>query len=115
MMLEYFKPRMFAELVSAPVDLTGKIVELSILEISESESLEKLVSWKDDEWVKNWLDMQPAIGEEDLRPYFYFARTTLENRYEMSKMKLSKMANDVLKNLTAGTDSIKVLVIKLKK
>lgn len=105
MMLEYFKPRMFAELVSAPVDLTGKIVELSILENKESESLEKLVSWKDDEWVKNWLDMQPAIGEEDLRPYFYFARTTLENRYEMSKMKLSKMANDVLKNLTAGTDS----------
>lgn len=105
MMLEYFKPRMFAELVSAPVDLAGKIIELSTLENKESESLEKLVSWKDDEWVKAWLDMQPAIGEEDLRPYFYFARTTLDNRYEMSKMKLSKIANDVLRNLTAGTDS----------
>ncbi|MFL2119855.1 P-loop NTPase fold protein [Marinilactibacillus psychrotolerans] len=105
MMLEYFKPRMFAELVSAPVDLAGKIIELSTLENKESESLEKLVSWKDDEWVKAWLDMQPAIGEEDLRPYFYFARTTLDNRYEMSKMKLSKIANDVLRNLIAGTDS----------
>jgi len=105
MMLEYFKPRMFAELVSAPVDLTGKIIELSTLENKESESLEKLASWKDDEWVKAWLEMQPAIGEEDLRPYFYFARTTLDNRYEMSKMKLSKIANDVLRNLTAGTDS----------
>ena len=105
MMLEYFKPRMFAELVSAPVDLTGKIIELSTLENKESESLEKLASWKDDEWVKSWLEMQPAIGEEDLRPYFYFARTTLDNRYEMSKMKLSKIANDVLRNLTAGTDS----------
>lgn len=105
MMLEYFKPRMFAELVSAPVDLTGKIIELSTLENKESESLEKLASWKDDEWVKSWLEMQPAIGEEDLHPYFYFARTTLDNRYEMSKMKLSKIANDVLRNLTAGTDS----------
>jgi hypothetical protein len=105
MMLEYFKPRMFAELVSAPVDLAGKIIDLSTLENKESESLEKLASWKDDEWVKAWLDMQPAIGEEDLRPYFYFARTTLDNRYEMSKMKLSKIANDVLRNLTAGTDS----------
>ena len=105
MMLEYFKPRMFAELVSAPVDLTGKIIELSTLENKESETLEKLASWKDDEWVKAWLEMQPAIGEEDLRPYFYFARTTLDNRYEMSKMKLSKIANDVLRNLTAGTDS----------
>lgn len=105
MMLEYFKPRMFAELVSAPVDLTGKIIELSTLENKESESLEKLASWKDDEWVKSWLELQPAIGEEDLRPYFYFARTTLDNRYEMSKMKLSKIANDVLRNLTAGTDS----------
>ena len=105
MMLEYFKPRMFAELVSAPVDLTGKIVELSMLENKGIEHLDKLTSWKDDEWIKNWLEMQPAIGEEDLRPYFYFARTTLENRYEMSKMKLSKIANDVLRNLTAGTES----------
>lgn len=105
MMLEYFKPRMFAELVSAPIDLTGKIVELSMLENEESESLEKLVSWKDDAWVKNWLVMQPAIGEEDLRAYFYFSRTTLEKRYEMSKMKLSKIANDVLRNLSAGTES----------
>jgi predicted KAP-like P-loop ATPase len=113
MMLEYFKPRMFAELVSAPVDLTGKIIELSTLENKESESLEKLASWKDDEWVKSWLEMQPAIGEEDLRPYFYFARTTLDNRYEMSKMKLSKIANDVLRNLTVN-DIMKVNHFNMK-
>ena len=105
MLLEYFKPRMFAELVSAPVDLTGKIVELSMLESNETESLEKLASWKDDDWVKNWLNMKPYIGEVDLRPYFYFARTSLDNRYEMAKMKLSKIANDVLKSLISGSDS----------
>jgi predicted KAP-like P-loop ATPase len=105
MMLEYFKPRMFAELVSAPVDLVGKIEELFMLENMETESLEKLISWKDDEWVKKWLKMEPKIGEEDLRPYFYFSRTTLDNSYEMSKMKLSRVANDVLRSLTAGTES----------
>lgn len=105
MMLEYFKPRMFSELVIAPIDLTGKIMELSMLENNESESLEILGKWKDDDWVKNWLGMEPAIGDEDLRPYFYFARTTLDNRYEMAKMKISKIANDVLRNLTAGSES----------
>ena len=105
MLLEYFKPRMFAELVSAPIDLTGKIVELSALENNETESLEKLASWKDDDWVINWLNMEPYIGNEDLRPYFYFARTSLDNRYEMPKMKLSKVANEVLKKLLSGSES----------
>jgi len=105
MLLEYFKPRMFAELVSAPVDLTGKIVELSALENNEAESLEVLASWKDDDWIKSWLNMEPYIGNEDLRPYFYFARTSLDNRYEMPKMKLSKVANEVLKKLISGSES----------
>jgi len=105
MLLEYIKPRMFAELVSAPVDLTGKIVELSALENNEAESLEVLASWKDDDWIKSWLNMEPYIGNEDLRPYFYFARTSLDNRYEMPKMKLSKVANEVLKKLISGSES----------
>ncbi len=105
MMLEYFKPGMFAELVSAPIDLTGKIVELSMLENGEIESLDRLVTWKDDNWVNNWLNMEPSIGEEDLRPYFYFARTTLDNRYEMPKTKMSRIANDVLRNLTSESES----------
>ncbi|HHX67668.1 MAG TPA: NTPase [Gallicola sp.] len=105
MMLEYFKSGMFAELVSAPIDLTGKIVELSMLEKGEIESLDRLVAWKDDDWVNNWLNMEPSIGNEDLRPYFYFARTTLDNRYEMPKTKMSRIANDVLRNLTSESES----------
>lgn len=105
MMLEYFKPRMFAELVGAPIDLSGRIEELNFFENDKIDSLEILKTWKDDQWVMNWVIMEPSIGQVDLRPYFYFARTTLENRYDMAKTKLSKTANEVLKNLQAGSES----------
>lgn len=105
MMLEYFKIRMFAELVKAPIDLAGKIEELNLFENNELDSLEILKSWKDDPWVLKWIEIEPAIGQIDLRSYFYFARTTLENRYEMAKTKLSKTASEVLNNLLAGSQS----------
>ncbi len=105
MMLEYFKRRMFAELVKAPIDLSGRIEELNLFESNQLDSLEILKSWKDDPWILNWIDIEPSIGHIDLRPYFYFARTTLDNRYEMAKTKLSKTGSQVLKNLAAGSES----------
>jgi predicted KAP-like P-loop ATPase len=105
MMLEYFKIRMFAELVKAPIDLAGRIEELKLFESNQLDSLEVLKAWKDDPWILNWIDIEPSIGQIDLRPYFYFARTTLDNRYEMAKTKLSKTSSEVLKNLLAGSES----------
>ena len=60
--------------------------------------------WKDDNWVKTWIAKEPLIGSEDLRPYFYFARSVLDKQYD-GTTKLSKVAQDVLKNLLAGTES----------
>ena len=105
MMLEYFKIRMFAELVKAPIDLAGRIEELKLFESNQLDSSEVLKAWKDDPWILNWIDIEPSIGQIDLRPYFYFARTTLDNRYEMAKTKLSKTSSEVLKNLLAGSES----------
>lgn len=105
MMLEYFKIRMFSELVKAPIDLDGRIEELNLFESNQLDSLEVLKAWKDDLWILRWIDIEPSIGQLDLRPYFYFSRTTLDNRYEMAKTKLSKTGNDVMKNLMAGSDS----------
>lgn len=105
MMLEYFKIRMFAELVKAPIDLAGRIEELNLFESNQLDSLDVLKPWKDDPWILNWIDIEPSIGQIDLRPYFYFARTTLDNRYEMAKTKLSKTGSEFLKNLLAGSES----------
>ncbi len=104
MMLEYFKPRMFFELVGAESDIDGSIMELRQFEKGEYDNLDKLKVWKDDNWVKTWIAKEPLIGSEDLRPYFYFARSVLDKQYD-GTTKLSKVAQDVLKNLLAGTES----------
>ncbi len=105
MMLEYFKPRMFSELVGADSDIDGSIAEMRQLEKEEIDNLETLKTWKEDNWVKAWIAMEPLIGSEDLRPYFYFARTVLDKQYDIGTTKLSKEAQDVLKKLLAGTES----------
>jgi predicted KAP-like P-loop ATPase len=105
MMLEYFKPRMFSELVGADVELDGSITELRYFEKGDLDKLVKLKNWQDDVWVKNWVEKEPYIGSEDLRPYFYFGRTSLDKQYETGTTKLSREAQDVLKNLLAGTQS----------
>ncbi len=105
LMLEYFKPRMFSELVGADTDIDGSIMELKQFEKGEYDNLHTLKLWKDDNWVKTWIVMEPLIGSEDLRPYFYFARSVLDKQYDIGTTKLSKEAQDVLKNLLAGTES----------
>ena len=105
MMLEYFKPRMFAELVGAVIDVSGAIIELRQFETNEMDKLETLKTWKDDVWVKTWVAKEPLLGSEDLRPYFYFARTVLEKQYDVATTKLGKEAQNVLKNLIACTES----------
>ncbi len=105
MMLEYFKPKMFSELVDAEVDIDGSLIELRDFEKGELDKLQKLKVWKEDSWVKNWIEKEPYIGSEDLRPYFYFGRTSLDKQYETGTTKLSRDAQDVLRNLLAGTQS----------
>jgi predicted KAP-like P-loop ATPase len=49
---------------------------------SETSSLDKdesslLDAWRADEWMKSWLNLEPALSGTDLRPYFYFSRDNL--------------------------------------
>jgi len=46
-------------------------IEISSLDDDETTLLQ---AWKADEWIKNWLNLEPALSEIDLRPYFYFSR-----------------------------------------
>jgi len=110
MMLEYFKSSALSDLMDAETAIDGSITELRQLEESlvhniKVNKLEKLKNWQEDNWIKNWIQTEPYLGSEDLRPYFYFVRTSHDKRYEMAVMKLSRDAQDVLNNLLAGTES----------
>lgn len=105
MMLEYFQPRMFADLVGTETNIEGNVLELRQFEDGELNKLERLKPWKDDDWVKDWVKMDPQIGAEDLRPYFYFAQIVNERQYDTGTTKLSREAQSVLNNLVSGTQS----------
>ena len=54
--------------------------EIKLLETEGWDTIEKLKVWKDDEWFKDWLKIEPKLSEIDLRPYFYFSRESLQLR-----------------------------------
>lgn len=104
MMLEYFKLPLFkkvAELVQSCDECSSKLKELEDDKVSENNELKV---WKDDNWVKQWAMNEPKVSDIELKPYFYFARTSLDERFDLSVKKLSPCAQDVLKKLLLKTD-----------
>lgn len=103
MMLEYFKSPLFrkiAQLVSAE---HGKPKEIEYLEIGQLSDSGELKIWKDDKWVQDWCAISPPLSNTDLRPYFYFSRSALDERFDTSVVKLSPAAQRILDKLTSKT------------
>jgi predicted KAP-like P-loop ATPase len=106
MMLEYIRSaafNLFAEM-AANDELTK---ELEILE-SQPEEAEidklKLKSWTKDEWLSNWLGIEPLLAGTELNPYFYFARTSLDEKISRISVNLSPEAQNVLDSLMSKSD-----------
>ncbi|WP_405168607.1 P-loop NTPase fold protein [Paenibacillus sp. FSL H3-0286] len=103
MMLEYFKTPLFkkiAQLVSAE---QGKPKELEYLETKQLPDLSELKLWKDDKWLQDWCTISPSLSNVDLRPYFYFSRSALDERFDTSVVKLSPTAQKTLEKLLSRT------------
>lgn len=88
MMLEYIKPSLFKSI--AELSAAGMLSkELSIFEEEKAEELEALKIWKDDVWVQNWCKIEPKLANEDLTLYFYFTRTSLDEKVKYMSSKFS--------------------------
>ncbi|HBG5345323.1 TPA: hypothetical protein KQG29_002720 [Clostridioides difficile] len=90
MMLKYFKLPLFkkvAELVQSYEGCSSKLKELEDDKVSENDDKvsenNELKVWKDDNWVKQWAMNEPKVSDIDLKPYFYFARTSLDEILEI--------------------------------
>lgn len=103
MMLEYFKVNFFKKLATLQYANEGKPSELVQIEKGEWDTDNILKLWKDDQWVLDFFAKEPYLADIDLRPYFYFVRESITSSIT-SGMKLSDIANTVLKNLTDGSD-----------
>ncbi len=112
MMLEYIRPTEFN--VIARMAANNELEkELQMLESNKKESSDektnlniKLDVWKKDAWLLNWLQIEPKLSNhvQELNPYFYFARTSLDEKISRISLNLSPKAQSVLEKLISHSD-----------
>lgn len=103
MMLEYFKSPLFRKIAQLVTTEQGKSTEIEYLENNQLTDSSELKIWKDDKWVQDWCKIDPSLSNVDLRPYFYFSRSALDERFDTGVVKLSPAAQNILDKLTSKT------------
>lgn len=108
MLLEYFKEPMYAEVMNP-----NNRQDLEDFETNKSVKNNNVFSkWKDDEWVKDWLAIDVPLCKEDLKPYYYFSRSTQRVNQAINNL-LSPNAQQSLKSFLAKSDSEREKAVEL--
>lgn len=108
MLLEYFKEPMYAEVMNP-----NNRQDLEDFETNKSVKNNNVFSkWKDDEWVKDWLAIDVPLCKEDLKPYYYFSRSTQRVNQAINNL-LSPNAQQCLKLLLAKSDTERGKAVEL--
>ncbi|MEF3309399.1 P-loop NTPase fold protein [Paenibacillus sp. GYB004] len=61
--------------------------------------------WLSDPWMKEWLQIPPALSDIDLRPYFYFSRDTL-GALSIGVKRMRPEAQEALTNLLSQSQAM---------
>ena len=103
MMLEYIKPRIFNKIAEMAAD-NSLSKELTLFENGTPENSDKLKIWREDNWFLNWCKIDPKLSEENLNTYFYFTRTSLDEKISRISSFLSPEAQEILEQLLSKSD-----------
>lgn len=103
MMLEYIKPRIFNKIAEMARSNTLK-QELSQFEEGKLENITELKTWVDDEWFLRWCKFEPHLANESLNIYFYFTRTSLDEKISRVSRILSPNGQVILDSLLSKSD-----------
>jgi hypothetical protein len=76
-----------------------------------SFDLGEFAGWLKDEWMHSWLASEPTLSAEDLRPYFYFSRDTLD-QLGSAVRRMTPRAQEMLGRLLHASDAIRQLAIE---
>lgn len=95
---EYFRTSLFRKMASLLRDDNLK-EEIKNFENKIFEDVKELSLWKDDPWVVQWMTTEPLLAEEKLEEYFYFMRTSLENKTVINMQKMSDAAQRIFEGL----------------
>ena len=74
----------------------------SIKEI-ENNDFQDNKEYEDDNWVKNWIDVEPSLAEKDLTKYLYFLRESNKG-FSSIEPDISKEGKEVLKQLLSNSE-----------
>ena len=108
MLLEYFKEPMYAEVMNP-----NNRQDLEDFETNKSVKNNNVFSkWKDDEWVKDWLAIDVPLSKKDLKPYYYFSRSTQRVNQAINNL-LSPNAQQCLKLFLAKSDTERGKAVEL--
>ena len=133
MLLEYYRTEAFRQLAAAQAEENGRPAALADAEKrvrgetvaaapespprharkagGESEGASEvevadLPLWLMDPWVIRWLEMEPLLATEDLRPYFYFSRDLLGS-LGTAAQRMSPSAQEALTMLSSESDAVR--------
>jgi predicted KAP-like P-loop ATPase len=132
MLLEYLRSQAFKRLAELQAQQEGAPKELAALEAhakakaseevssdgpenSEQVSLPPLAAemeaWLNDEFICQWLGLEPPLASVDLRPYVFFSRDALGSM-GAAIQRLSPQAQEVLSKLLSDAESVRGLGVK---
>ena len=103
MMLEYIKPRIFNNIAEMAAD-NSLSKELTLFENGTPENSDKLKMWREDNWFLNWCKIDPKLSDENLNTYFYFTRTSLDEKISRISTFLSPESQEILEQLLSKSD-----------
>lgn len=108
MLAEYFNPEFFKAITKPENRELFKAFEKG----EELKENNPFSTWKDKEWVKNWMSNGTNLDDEKLEKYVYFAN--VKNRYGQSNLdQLSPSARKCYEYLVDGTDTNRNIAIKM--
>lgn len=75
------------------------------------EEVADVVLWLSDAWVTEWTTIEPSLGGEDLRPYFFFSRDLLGPFAGLSQ-RMSPRAQETLGQLVHESQAVREVALK---
>lgn len=71
----------------------------------------EMQSWLDDSLIREWLDLDPSLRDEDLRPYFHFSRDLLGSMAG-SIQRLSPLAQETIERLLDRSEAVRTTALR---
>lgn len=100
MLLEYFRPQKFEDIYEK---ITADKNYFKKLENKKNDIKEE----KRDEWFDNWINILPKLENENLYPYFYFSRESLNKNISNITLQISQKGKEILATLLNESEFIR--------